>query len=551
MRVGFVRNVGLAALGLAVAVTAACNDDPLSFDNDATFDIVTNPSSMTVPAGGTSKLASRAVNQGGEATWADVVPTLSNSCVGIEEDPERLPDIQPPGLFVVLGNTSLCTGVITLTAGGITTEVAVSVVASGLVLACPDVIRSADTGTIDASLLADDGVTPVEPFDQTTDLTWSSDDEDVVTVDQSGNYVGFESGSATITAVWSGTAESGTDGIATREADCSITVGGGVPASAAYADIDTLGSIGAYEVDEVVELEVLVFDAEGNLTNWADEITGVTVTSSIPAVATATAEVVVDPADGTASVIVTATGLTGGQTDLSGFVETTEGNLPYEGVYSVVSPLISSITPDPAAPGDTITITGVSLGFNGLTTQVFFNGFPATSVTVVSVTELSVVPPLMGNAGVVDVQVSVSGVTSSTATYTEAGIWNSDDTEPENEAWPATVIVGFPLNFTGTLGEERAAPLEADVDDWFLVTVPENGTMNITLDWDDAGNDIDVYINDLSSEPAGTIPPIFCYDGGSLGKPETTVCSVTAGSWVIWLQDWGPGVSSYTVTGTF
>jgi hypothetical protein len=548
MRVGFVRNVGLAALGLAVAVTAACNDDPLSFDNDTTFDIVTNPSSMTVPAGGTSKLTSYAVNQGGEPTWADVVPTLSNSCVGIEEDPDRL-EIQPPGLFVVFGNTSLCTGVITLTAAGITTEISVSVVASELVLACPDVIRSEDTGTIDASLFADDGVTPVEPFDQTTDLAWSSDDEAVVTVDQSGNYVGIESGSATITAVWTGTAATGTDGIATREADCAITVNASVPASAAFADIDTLGSVGAYEVDSIVELEVLVFDAEGNLTNRADEITGVTVTSSQPAIATATAEVVVDPADGTASVIVTATGLTGGQTLLSGFVQTTEGNLPYEGVYSVVAPLIGSITPDPAAPGDTITIMGESLGFNGLTTEVFFNGYPATSVTVVTVNELAVVPPLMGNAGVVDVQISVSGVTSPTATYTEVGIWNSDDTEPENHAWPATVNVGFPLNFTGTLGEETA-PDVFDSNDWFLVTVPENGTMNITLDWD-TDADVDILINDLSSAPDFTIPPIVCSDGGTLAKPETTVCTVTAGSYVIWLADFGPGVSSYTVTGTF
>ena len=61
------------ALILAVAVTAACNDDPLSFDNDAVFDIVTNPSAMTVPAGAVVKLATRAVNQGGEPTWHKVM----------------------------------------------------------------------------------------------------------------------------------------------------------------------------------------------------------------------------------------------------------------------------------------------------------------------------------------------------------------------------------------------------------------------------------------------------------------------------------------------
>ena len=77
MRVGFVRNVGLAALGLAVAVTAACNDDPLSFDNDTTFDIYTNPSEMTVPAGVDVQLATRAINQGGEPTWAEVTQVIA------------------------------------------------------------------------------------------------------------------------------------------------------------------------------------------------------------------------------------------------------------------------------------------------------------------------------------------------------------------------------------------------------------------------------------------------------------------------------------------
>jgi hypothetical protein len=554
MRVGFVRKAGLGAVLIAAAALGACNDDPISWDANDTADIFVNPTVMVVPAGRESKLASRAVNPGNEPTFAEVSwaidPTagcvdsgVNVGSVTVTEDPDRLP-IQPPGLFVVTGGTTIGQTCILLTSGSLDPEtVKVTVVGDDVALVCPSTVRGGDTGTLTAALVSSDGE-PVGPFDQNSDILWETDDSTVVNVDQSGNWVATTSGAAEITATWSGTAETGTDGVSiTRVGSCVITVGGGEPASAAFADADSLGSLGAYEVGEEIELQVLVFDAEGNLTNNPDEITGVTVTSSDPAVATATAAVS-DPGDGTAQVIVSVEALSGGQTTLSGTVQTTEGPLAFEGILSVVAPAITSIAPDPVAPGEPITITGVSLGFDGLATEVTFNGFPATDVTVVSGTELTVIPPLMGDAGTVEVVVSVSGVLSEVATYTETGTWDSDDTEPENGEWPATVNVGFPLNFTGSVGG-------ADVDDWFVVTVPENGTMSIDLDWDDAGNDIDIYINDTSAAPGLTIPPIVCFDGGTLGKPEATVCDVTAGTYVIWITDFGPGVSNYTVSGTF
>ncbi len=553
MRVGFVRKAGLGAVVLAAAALGACNDDPTSYDANDTTALFVNPTVMVVPAGRESKLVSRAVNPGNEPTYADVTwaidPTAgcvdagqSVGTISVIEDPDRLVEIQPPGLFVVTGGTTLGQTCIVLTGGGESETVKVTVVGDAVVLQCPASVRGGDSGTLTAALVSADS-DPVSPFDQTTDLVWATDDSTIVNVDQNGNYVATQAGAATITATWSGTEGTGTTQTVSLEGSCTINVGGGAPASAAFADADTLGSVGAYEVDEVVVLEVVVFDAEGNVTNSPDEITGVTVNSSDPAVASATAEVV-DPGDGTAQVLVTATALAGGQSTLSGVVQTTEGPLSFEGVISVVQPSITGIAPAAAAPGDTLTITGVSLGFDGLATQVTFNGYPATYVEVVSSTELKVVAPLMGNAGEVDVQVDVSGVVSGIGNYTEAGTWDSDDTEPENEEWPATVNVGFPLNFTGTIGGD-------DADDWFVVTVPANGTMNITLDWDDAANDIDIYINDTSSAPGLTIPPIVCFDGGTLGKPETTVCDVTAGTYVIWIADFGPGVSSYTVSGTF
>ncbi len=213
MRVGFVRNVGLVALGLAVAVTAACNDDPLSFDNDTTFDIVTNPSSMTVPAGLDVKLATHAVNQGGEPTWAEVTHVVAPACVTVEDDPAAL-EINPPGLFIVRGGTVVGTCTITLTSGGITKEVGVSNVAgSVLIINAPLVIDLNESFALDAEILSSsEPPIAMSPFDN-SDLTWTSSDEAIATVDANGVVTGTGPGTVTIEACWTGTEGTGTAGL--------------------------------------------------------------------------------------------------------------------------------------------------------------------------------------------------------------------------------------------------------------------------------------------------------------------------------------------------
>jgi hypothetical protein len=545
MRVGFVRKAGLGAVLIAAAALGACNDDPVSWDPNDTTDMFVNPTVMTVPAGREAKLTSRAVNPGNEPTFAAVSwaidPTAGcvDSGVGVgtvtvTEDPDALP-IQPPGLFVVTGGTTLGQTCITLTAGGDPEVVKVTVVGDDVALVCPSTVRSGDAGTITATLLSSEGEA-VGPFDQNTDIVWATDDSTVVNVDQAGNWVATTNGSAEISASWVGTTGTGSDGLGvTLVGSCVIEVGGSVPESAAFADADTLGNIGAYEVGEVVELEVLVFDAAGNVTNRLDEITGVSVTSSDPAVASATAAVS-DPGDGTAQVIVTAEALSGGQTTLSGVVETTEGDLPFEGVLSVVAPGVSTIAPDPAAAAAALTITGVSLGFDGLTTEVFFNGFPANEIDVVSSTELTVVPPFMGNAGEVEVVVLVGGVASDIFTYTENGTWDAADTEPENDSRAETVDIGNPLNFVGSLSPD-------DTDDFFRITVTETTTFDITVDWDDATADIDVGFVDEG------FTVYVCSDGVTGAKPETSNCELAPGTYFLWMNLYaGVGETSYTVT---
>jgi hypothetical protein len=219
MRVGFVRNVGLAALGLAVAVTAACNDDPLSFDKDSTFDIQVNPSSMTVPAGVGVLLESRAVNQGGEPTWAEVTAVIAPACATVEPDPEAL-EIHPPGRFLITGLTTVGTCTITLTAGGITKEIPVGNVAGSIAIVDPpEVIEFGTSVQLDAEILnSAEPPEPMTPF-ANSDATWTSSDEVVATIDENGVMSAVGPGSTTITACWSGTDETGTSDIGYETCD--------------------------------------------------------------------------------------------------------------------------------------------------------------------------------------------------------------------------------------------------------------------------------------------------------------------------------------------
>lgn len=244
MRVGFVRNVGLAALGLAVAALAACNDDPLGFDNDQTTDIFVNPSVMVVPAGRTSKLESRAVNQGLEPTFADVLvndtrigqqEVLNVGCATVAIDPDAPTDPDgnlvyvPPGLFIVTGLNGLGSCSFTLSAGGATKEVSVTVVADGIeIVDPPAAILFEGTAQLEARLISLDGAT-VTPFDP-TDATWSSDDPAVLTVDETGLITGVGPGTATVEVCWSGTDGTGTSGLGVERCDeAAIEVVVGIP----------------------------------------------------------------------------------------------------------------------------------------------------------------------------------------------------------------------------------------------------------------------------------------------------------------------------------
>ncbi len=246
MRVGFVRNVGLAALGLAVAVAAACNDDPLSFDKDTVFDIQVNPSQMTVPAGVDVLLESRAVNQGGEPTWTEVTALVAPACVTLEPDPDDL-EILPPGRFQVRGGSTVGECIITLSAGGVEKEVEVGNVAGQILITnSQEIVPFGASVQFDAGIFTgDDPPVQMSPF-VNSDAVWTSSEAGVATVDENGIVTGVAGGNATISACWYNDLAEGyeiCDEVSISVVVQAPTVTGISPASAAaFTEVTVQGS---------------------------------------------------------------------------------------------------------------------------------------------------------------------------------------------------------------------------------------------------------------------------------------------------------------------
>jgi len=232
-----------------------------------------NPSVMVVPAGRTSKLESRALNQGLEPTFAEVLVNdtrlgqgdeLNVGCATVAIDPDAPADPDgnlvyvPPGLFVVTGLDGLGSCSFTLSAGSVSKDVTVTIVADGIEFVNPPAsILFAGTAQLEVRLVSLEGTT-VTPFDA-TDVTWSSDDETVLTVDETGFITGVGPGTATITACWSGTDGTGTSGLGVeRCAEAAIEVIVGVPdltslspASGAFQDEVTINGTGFVSVHQL------------------------------------------------------------------------------------------------------------------------------------------------------------------------------------------------------------------------------------------------------------------------------------------------------------
>jgi len=468
MRVGLVRNVGLSITALAVLALGGCDSNPLSFDVKDTAGVQVNPSEMVVAAGRTADLESRAVNQGNEPTFdavtAAVDPVCGSGSITVVPDPDAL-EIQPPGLFVVTGGSVLGQTCIVLTSGSNTAQVDVTVVADAIEIVSPEdgvEVEAGDTGTIVAQLIGLDG-TVAGPY-APEDAVFVSDDTDVLDfTDDMGGFTTGTSGSATVTVTWAGQDLNGTSGLGVvLTDDILVNVLAGDPVAAAFGS----DPLGAFEVGAVDDFEVFVSDAQGNLNTNASEITGVTVNTSDPLIATATAALVPGATAELVNVIVTVTAVGGGSATISGTVQTTNGDLPFTAVYPVVAPSITALSAAAGGFAETITITGTGLSVAGLSTLVFVDGEQLGNFTVDSDVQITAQMPTYAVAGTHNVVVSVAGVES-----TEVITWNQTNACYANDFPPVAgydgpiVPASIPLRCNGTASDLTVA------DTWFLGTL--------------------------------------------------------------------------------
>jgi hypothetical protein len=553
MRLGFVRSFRLAVV-TAVLLATACDSTPTDFDTTATERLEVNPTYMVIPGGRSQKLDVRAVNAGRQATYADVITQIANcgeaAGITVITDPDQL-DLQPPGKLLVFGEIELGANCIALSADGARDTVDVVVTADAVAIdAAPTLLRAGQTGLVETRIITFEDSLTMTPFDL-SHVIFTSDDSDVGAIDATGFVTTEVVGSALLTVTWVpdstgivALAGTGT----TRVASVTLDVVPNVPDTAFY---DVGDNLGAFELGEEETFEVVIADALGNVNTNASEITGVSVDSSDPLVATATAELVVtdsigniDPTGDIAHVFVTVTAEGGGQADIFGTVTTSEGPLDFTGVFSVVAPAISAIVPPAGGPGEAFTVIGTGLSLPGLTTAATVNGFPAGEVVVVSDTELTVTPNYFC-PGTFPVQVSLEGVVSNTLDRTQDPLpWNADDYEaaPIDNNDPDVVGPIQPRVCTSTDQVIDGSVGPGDADDFFRVTTTDPVVVTLTLDWDDAGNDIDIYVVD------GGFTAFICFDGGTLGKPEVSVCSLQPNTeYLFWVEDFGPGLSNYTL----
>ena len=428
MRVGLVRNVGLSITALAVLALGGCDSNPLSFDVKDTVGIQTNPSEMVVAAGRTSRLESRAVNEGNEPTFdavsAAVDPVCGLGSIAIIDIAEL--EIEPPGLFDITGGSVLGQTCVVLTSGSSTAQVDVTVVADDIEITAPVdgvVLEAGATGTVVAQLIGLDGAV-AGPYDP-ADAVFTSDNTDVVTFPevgvnlQPGDFATVTSGSAVVTVTWLGQALNGTSGLGVVMSDeILVTVVAGDPVVAAFEN----AILGAFEVGAVGDFEVIVSDAEGNQNTNASELTGVVVTTDDPLIATATAALVPGASAEFVNVIVTVTAVGGGTATVSGIVQTTNGPLAFTGLYPVVAPSITALSVAAGGFAETVTITGTGLSVPGLATLVFVDGEQLGNFTVNSDTDITAQMPTYAVAGTHLVVVSVAGVET-----IEVITWNQTD----------------------------------------------------------------------------------------------------------------------------
>lgn len=211
-------------------------------------------------------------------------------------------------------------------------------------------------------------------------------------------------------------------------------------------------------------------------------------------------------------------------------------------------PTIAALTPNSGPAAGEATVTGAQLGFPGVPPDVSVGGQLLGFVDVVSESEVNVVMPTFSTAGDREFLLTFPFSDTATATWTQTLPFNAETSEPANEDPGTPTTIGVPFEFSGAFGL-------ADVDDWFVFRVGQEGTIAFELDWDIA-KDLDLIVFNPDFSPADG-----AFDGegceGFFNKPETGDCHLTPGTYLLLLEDFTAidegdfAPVMYTLTGTF
>lgn len=552
MKGPLVRNaVVWLVLTVAVGGLSACNKNPINVADSNVKLLFSDPSSMVVTTDDSSKVEIHARNANNDILYQAVdgqvgdCASTTSAALTVTPDPTRV-TAEFPERFIVSAASEIGTNCIIGTSGGLSDTVSVVTVPDSVgVVSAPDSIRAGESDSMVVKLLTATGA-DATPFSRSDMAYYSSDTAVANFTDSIGDYRTRVSGNDSLVATWSGTDATQTKGVVTRQAVILLKVYPNVPTAAAFLT----GDFGAIAPGDTVTQEVLVTDAQGNQNAVVTEVDSVSVATSTggSSVVTATAKIdtVVNTTtnDTTAVPIVQLIGNAVGRDTISGTVYTVNGPLSYgPAQVLVLNPQVTSITPATGAPGSAVVIAGTNLGLAGEDTTVIVNDFFAAALdnTTSTSTALNATMPIFGNGFAAPVTVAVGGVPSpDTVTFTETGgTFDITTTEPANDAPdPATdPVIAFPFNGQGAMDGS------GNVDDFFLVHVVKKVTINATLDWSDASQDLDMAVVDAG------FTAYICADGATSAKPEVTSCTLDPGDYLFWIDYYSAGGPvTYTVT---
>lgn len=175
-------------------IVAGCDDNPLSEDRDVIAYWHLNPSFAIVNAGGETTITAIPLNIHGEPTGDAVQASACGAGLDIVADTSRT-DFEPPERFVVRGQ-GLGENCVIVKSGGATDTATVKVVPASLSTE-GGTIAVGGTLALQVTLrdVSDNPVTGMGP----SELVFSSSNQNIATVDESGVVTGVAAGQATVT----------------------------------------------------------------------------------------------------------------------------------------------------------------------------------------------------------------------------------------------------------------------------------------------------------------------------------------------------------------